>query len=137
MTEKSRATRPRRERLRWISDNKKAEWRELIDELDKSLIAMGHAFSTVNVVSASDPWNDPMAGIGKGNRIIHDRIFIADALKKHGVLAKWEELVRYTSDASNPREPSQQGEPTPVGFSLKANAFQDELLRIARKDLGL
>lgn len=126
----------RRERSKWINENKKAEWRELIDRLDESLTAMSYAFVTINVLSP-DGSNNPLAGIGKGNRVIHDRIFIADAVKRYGIVGKWEELVRYTSSASDPRSPSQRGGPTAVGFDAKAREFQEELLKVASKDLGL
>jgi hypothetical protein len=120
----------RRERSKWISENKKAEWRELIDRLDESLTAMSYAFVTTKALS-SDETNNPLAGIGKGNRALHDRIFIADAVKKYGIVGKWKELVQYTSAASDPRSPSQRGGPTAVGFDAKAREFQEEVLRFA------
>ena len=125
----------RRERLRWVGENKKAEWRELIDQLDQSLTAMGYAFVTVNVVSP-DGSNDPQEGITKGNRVIRDRIFIADAVRKYGVLESWEELVKYTSEASITRSPSQHGANL-VGWLARVNRFQEGTLQAARKDLGL
>ncbi len=42
----------RRERLKWVNDNKKAEWRELIDELDKSFSQMIYAFQRINLISS-------------------------------------------------------------------------------------
>lgn len=124
------------ERLKWISESKKSEWRELIDRLDESLTAMSYAFLAINVLSP-DGSNNPSAGISKGNRVLNDRIFIAGAIKKYGVKEKWAELVRYASAAHDPRDFTEHGGPTAVGFDIKAREFQEEVLRIVRKDLDL
>jgi hypothetical protein len=127
----------RLEREKWINDNKKLEWRELIDEMDRGLAQMTFAFASVNVISMGDDSNNPMAGTVRGNRAITSRIFIVSALKKHGLLDKREDLTQYVGSASNPPSAGQTGRPTHYGFHLKANDFRDELLRVAQKDLGV
>ncbi len=95
--------------MRWINDNKKSEWRELIDQLDKSIAAMRYAFSNSSVIVANDPSHDPGIGIFNGNRAIQDKIFILEALRKNGLIEEWTKLVNYISEIGNPREPSQRG----------------------------
>jgi hypothetical protein len=124
----------RREHRGWVLDNKKLEWRELIDELHSCFGQMVYAFQAVNVI-ASDGCNDPHAGMQKGRRLIRNRIFIAEALRLHSILQKWEELVAYCNSVGSPREPGQQGGPTAAAFDRKAAAFEDELLQLAREDL--
>jgi hypothetical protein len=113
------------------------EWRELIRELHESFIQIGYAFLPLNAITPGVEDNDYQAGIRRGYRVIRSRIFIAETLKKEGVLEKYEEIVRYAISATCPREPSQRGCPTMNGFDLKAGAFQDELMQIARKDMGV
>ena len=95
---------------------------------------MVYAFQAVNVI-ASDGCNDPHAGMQKGYRLIRTRFFIDEALRRHSILQKWEELVAYCNTVSSPREPGQQGGPTATAFDQKAAVFEDELLRLAREDL--
>jgi len=109
----------------------------LIVELDGGLEQMTFAFHPANVISAGDDRNNPTAGIVRGNRAITGRIFIAGALKKHGLLDKWNELTRYVNSASDPPSEGQTGKSTFAGFNLKARHFRDELLRIAQEDLGV
>jgi hypothetical protein len=92
----------RSDRKKWIDDNKKLEWRALITELDESLGQMSFVFHPANVISAGDDSNNPMAGVIRGNRAIHGRIFIASALKKHGLLDRWLELTQYANLATDP-----------------------------------
>jgi hypothetical protein len=127
----------RSERIRWKNDNKKAEWRELIDQLDKSMKAMSCAFRNPNVIRVDDASQAPDDGIVSGDRALENRLFILETLRKNGIIQEWKKLVDYVSEASNPPEPSQRGGPTAMGFSERAVAFRDNLLRVARKDLGL
>jgi hypothetical protein len=113
------------------------EWRELTDELHESLIQIGYAFLPANVITPGIEDNDYEAGIRKGYRAIRSRILIAQALERAGVLEKYEELVRYAVSADRPRDPAQRGSPTAAGFDMKATAFQNELMKIARKDMGV
>jgi hypothetical protein len=117
----------RADRRKWINDNKKLEWRELIDELDGGLEQMIDRFRPNS--AAGDDRNNPIAGIVRGNRVLTGRIFIADALKKNHTMTKWKEILEYLTAS----EPSH----TLADFSKKVSSFRDELLRIAQKDLDL
>jgi hypothetical protein len=127
----------RAEREKWINDNKKLEWRELIDELDGSLEQMSYTFHQANVVAAGDDRNSPMAGVIRGNRAIHGRIFIAGALKEHGLVERWRDLTEYANLGTFPPLARPVANPTLFGFNSKAVDFRDDLLRIAQEDLGI
>ena len=112
------------------------EWRELIHELHEALSQIGYAFLPINVITPGIEINDPEKGMRRGYRVIRDRLFIADTLAREKVLERYEELVKYAISRDAPREPSQRGCPTMNGFDMKASAFEDALMEIARKDIG-
>lgn len=124
-----------REHRRWVLDNKKLEWRELIDEMQVCFNRMVYAFQDFNVISGADDSNDPEAGMRKGYRILRNRIFIADAIAEHKIMEQWQELLAYVHSARMPREPRQQGAPTHVGYNERAGALQDRLMEVARLDI--
>jgi hypothetical protein len=127
-----------REHHRWILDNKKLEWRELIDEMHACFARMVYGFQNLNVISPTDDGNDPDAGVRRGFRILRNRIFIAPAIAQHRIMEQWEELVAYVNSARQPREPHEHGGlPTFVGFNLRAAAFQDKLMEVVREDLTI
>ena len=111
------------------------EWRELIKELHESLGQIGYAFYPILAISP-DGSNDYEAGIRRGFHVIRNRILIAEPLKKARILEEFEEMVQYAVSAHNPRDPNQHGCPTMNGFDMKASAFEDELMEIARKDVA-
>jgi hypothetical protein len=112
------------------------EWRELIHELHESFQQMGYAFLPVNVITPGNEINDYEAGIQRGYRVLRSRILIADALKNAGMLDKFAEIVKYVVTAQSPRDRSQRGCPTMVGFDMLASKFSDEVMELARKDSG-
>jgi len=124
----------RSDRRKWIDDNKKKEWRELIVELDGSFEQMSYAFLPAHLASATDARNNPTAGLQRGNRVLRDRIFIASALNKHGLLSKWQVIAgsAITAGSAERRDSTALDE-----FKAKASGFRDELLRVAQKDLGV
>lgn len=118
----------RRERLRWINDNKKAEWRELLDAIDK-----GHTKMYENFRSNDPNWFD---GMEIGQRVIDDRIFIADAVRKFKLAEKWDALWQLALFKDKPpTDASYLGRGDE--FAFKAKELQDALVEAARKDLGL
>lgn len=112
------------------------EWRELSHELHEALNQIGYVFLPVNAVTPGIETNDYEVGISRGYKVIRNRLAIADTLAREKVLEKYQELVKYAVSAESPREPNQRGCPTVVGFNLKARAFEDELMEIARNDTG-
>lgn len=111
------------------------EWRELIDEIHESIVRMGYAFMPLVPVKAGDDRNDYQAGIRRGNRVLGNRILIADAIQKSELKKDWDELVQYAHSGRGPRDRWEQGTPTMGGFDAKAREFQEKLMRIARQDM--
>jgi hypothetical protein len=74
----------------WVNDNKKSEYRELLDTL----------YETVTVVSDNRPNLasinlEPInSAVKKLARIFEDRIFTADSLRKAGAFQDWPALKR-------------------------------------------
>jgi hypothetical protein len=121
----------------WVKDNKKAEWRELIDKMDTCLSQTQSAFKHPAATRLTDPFNY-MATLGIGSGVMNDRIFIADVLKSSGITAKWRDIIGYVCASDSPRDEKQRVElPTENGYMIKVNAFQDEIVRVARADLGI
>src|SRR6266478_5686958 len=80
-------------------------------------------------------WSSLIGGLGIGSRVMNNRIFIADVLKKSGIAQKWQDMMAYVCSSDSPRDANQQGGlPTLNGYISKVNAFQDELIRVARED---
>src|ERR1700677_1363074 len=61
----------------WLNDNKKAEWRELIDALNQSIERMGYAFEVMVARAASDPARNWMESVAQTNIVVRGRIFIS------------------------------------------------------------
>jgi hypothetical protein len=112
------------------------EWRELTHELHEAFAQIGYAFIPLNVVTPGHEENDYGAGIRRGYRVIRNRLFIADILKREKISEKYDELVKYAVSARSPRERNQRGGPTMNGFDMKTGVFEDELMEIARKDIS-
>ena|SRR5713101_1194834 len=127
---------PAKQRHRdWVKDNKKAEWRELMDEMDTCLSRTQGAFQRSVSERLTDPFNY-MATLGIGSRVMNNRIFIADVLKKSGITQKWRDIMTYVCSSDSPRDKNQQGGlPTMNGYISMVNAFQEELVRVSREDL--
>src|SRR5271169_180561 len=113
-----------------------SEWRELIHELHESFQQIGYAFLPLNVITPGIEINDYQGGIRRGSRVLRNRILIADVLKNAGVQEKFQKIVEYAVSAETPRDSSQRGCPTATGFDIMASKFEDELMELARKDVG-
>ena len=115
-----------RDQKRWILDNKKQEWRELVDTMHECFDRMADFSSEAN------------ESIQEGYRILRNRIFIADVISKERIMESWQKLVEYSQSAQLPREShTAGGVPTPVGFNLLACPLEDKLMELVRRDLSL
>jgi hypothetical protein len=126
----------RQQRKNWISDNKKLEWRELIDALREAIRVMAFRFDIempFNVVTGAEQRYNEEAK-RRGETIIRDRIFIATKVHNSGLFDQWVELVKdcEEADVSFRERPK-----TLSGFIARAHAFQRELIRVSREDLGI
>jgi hypothetical protein len=126
----------RSQRRNWEKDNKKHEWRELIDALREALRVMREyryeSFAD-NFTPAEDVRYREEA-IRKGYVVIGDRIFIVKKVRDSGLLGQWDTLrEEYEKlDASIP-----EGLNRFNSFIEHSHKFQDDLIRFSREDLGL
>jgi hypothetical protein len=125
-----------REHRRWVADNKKLEWRELIDQMHESFNRMQYAYiSPPGVYAASDDSFDPGVGIEAGERIVRNRIFIADILVRDGIVEHWEQLRKHTQKV---RRSSSELDLREIEMFFKQRAaFEAKLLEAARVDVGV
>ena len=125
-----------RERVVWIRENKKAEWREFMSEMHEALGYMKYAFwSVVPVHAPNDDSFDHNKGIRIGFRVIQSRIFIAEVLQRKGIDARWETLVQEVTEA--PQSLPNTDNPHAESFAQKAIKFEVDLMETARQDLGI
>jgi len=120
----------RREHRRWILDNQKQEWRELIDELHTCLDQMGHAFRMMRTDADNQAAAD---GARRGIRIIRNRIFIAETVEFQHLEQRWKDMIEYANHALGGRHHLA----TADGYSAMARELQEHLLLFARVDLGI
>lgn len=125
----------RLQRRDWIYDNRKLEWRELIDELHSCMQLMGAAFrwkgSVGSLEDRAAERTQISRAIVRGSQVIRNRIFIADVLTKHGIADRWNKLSEMTNTSG-------------ADLQAKARVFLDEfagleneVLNLARRDLRI
>jgi len=124
----------RREHTRWLFDQKRMEYRELLDGLHECMENMSGAFLSVNVTK---PQNLPDVAVARGYILIRSQIFIGPALEEFGIEKRWEELEACVTEAETPRSSTQRSRPTEASFLLKCDTFENELNNFIRKDLGI
>jgi hypothetical protein len=124
----------RREHQRWVLDNKKLEYRELIDTLSADLGTMISDFSEdPGIETPGSGPNVPHLGetgrqaLDSSNRVIDNRIFVADEIENSGLKAEWGRFYT-TAKASSPYRLT-------MGELTKQSKFQAALLKVAMKDL--
>ncbi len=124
------------QRKNWIKDNKKQEWRELIDALREALrVMMAHRYESYadNMTPAEDVRYREEA-IRKGYVAIGDRIFIVKKVRDCGLSDQWDALSNEYEkvDASIP-----EGLNRFNSFVKHSRKFQNDLIQFSREDLGL
>jgi hypothetical protein len=128
----------RLQRQNWVKDNKKQEWRELIDALREALrVMMARHYENYADVDDMTPAEDVRyreEAIRKGYVALGDRIFIVKKVRDSGLSDKWAALNdEYEKvDASIP-----EGLNRFNSFVKQAHKFQDDLVQFSREDLGL
>lgn len=125
----------RLQRRNWINDNRKLEWRELIDELHGCMLPMGYAFrwtgSSRSLEERAAERTEISRAVLRGSQVIRNRLFIADVLKKHGIAERWNNLSEMTdtSDADLPAKAR--------AFLDEFAALENDVLTLSRRDLGV
>ncbi len=126
----------RSQRRNWEKDNKKQEWRELIDALREALRVMRehHYESFADNFTPSEDVRYREEAIRKGYVAIGDRIFIVKKVRASGISDRWDALRdEYEKvDSSIP-----EGLNRFNSFVKHSHKFQDDLIRLSREDLGL
>jgi len=112
------------QRTQWIADNKKAEYRELLSSLARTERLIREARS-VDVMTAEER-RSVWEAENETWRVIQDRIFIADRVKKMRVLSRWADSRPFTA-----------GRAEMVEFVKEAGALRNEIMAAARRDLGM
>lgn len=122
----------RQQHNNWVNDNKKAEYRELLDVL----------FQSISVVDAnrpnlkdfnSPPVNEAMLAL---SRVFADRIFIADRLKE----SKADEDFKYIKAVVYYDPELQKFTPTELRFTLnnlhdREDKLRSKILELAKNDI--
>src|SRR5713226_4740590 len=128
----------RSQKRNWEKDNKKQEWRELIDALREALrVMMEHHYvnySDADTLTPSEDVRYREEAIRKGYVAIGDRIFIVKKVRASGISDRWDALRdEYEKvDSSIP-----EGLNRFNSFVKHSHKFQDDLIRLSREDLGL
>jgi len=120
----------------WVKDNKKQEWRELIDALREAIRVMASHYDDQlpsNIISGEEERYREQAK-RKGEVIIRDRIFISRKVRESGLFEQWVALSKECEDAyaSFKDRPRLYRD-----FEGKAHKFQEDLIRVSREDLGI
>ena len=111
-----------KEHEQWLRDNRKEEYRELLSAISEAFLIV-HKYG-------SGPFG-PLENQGivesvkhKSFRILHDRIFIADELKKADIRSKWIHILNSTQSGRG------------ISFSAEESFtdLESELVRMALND---
>jgi hypothetical protein len=120
----------------WVKDNKKQEWRELIDSLREAIRVMASHYDDQMpfAVRSGEEERYREEAKRKGEVIIRDRIFISKKVRDSGLFDQWVALRKECEDA----DVSFKERPRSYrSFEEKAYRFQDDLIRVSREDLGI
>jgi hypothetical protein len=112
------------QRTQWIADNKKAEYRELLSSIAKSerLIREIYSVHVQSVEERRTVWEAE----NETWRVIQDRIFIADSVKRLRVLSRWSSNIGFTAEREGM-----------ANFVNEIGALRDDILAAARTELGM
>ena len=131
----------RAQRRNWINDNKKLEWRQLIDGLRDCEALLRLAFTWPDLIKDRAKNNAEVSnGSARGAQIINDRIFIADVVSEFEIKRKWNELVEIAltyqmSIVDRPMMDANETVRTAMDFLGRFAELHDEIVNLARKDL--
>jgi hypothetical protein len=110
-----------REHQRWVYENKRLEWRELVDRFHQIL----HNIHYYRSGSGKDI--NILGDLNEGMLLLRNRLFISEALEKWGVEKQWGILI------TNTMEPKRTF--TPYEIIGESSDFENYLLDLARQDL--
>jgi hypothetical protein len=111
----------------WVLDNKKMEWRGLIDAVQDALIKMADA--------VYGPSGDPSKSVQRVFAILNNRMFIADTVARERLVDRWDRINRCVNSVAVPTyRPDQQAMGS---FEHERKTFPDFLIALSRRDLRI
>jgi hypothetical protein len=116
----------------WVKDNKKLEWRELIDAIQNAIRIMGYRYG-INVPAGSLKTRDVESYFDarrKAELTLRDRIFISKTVDSCGLMTIWIELIEQGIKAEEDHKSA-------VRFSEMSYSLNRQLIYASREDLGL
>ena len=119
----------------WVLENKKQEWRELID----ALVECAREISKSKRAKPEQPeYSQLFPAQLKGSVFIQNRIFIAKVVERNSIKDDWNELLRI-SDLLTTQERTAGNEPIFLdsNFRMRFAEFHRKLVSVAQKDLGI
>jgi hypothetical protein len=115
------------------ANRKNAEWEALVRGLEDSLDTISRAFVSP-ATSTSESILRVEAGIRRGYCALHNRLTIAETLRKYGLVKKWDEIAMYAMLAASPSDMLEQIENTTAVCGRRMMEFLVELRRAACSD---
>ena len=123
-----------REHKRWVLDQKRAEWRELLEVINECQLDILIASTPVNQAPERSK-DDLMAAnlkLMKAERVLDDRVFIDRSVLKP-LISKWRTALKKTEQAARSSDPYVTSVESYVSFKQQVKAVREA----AKKDLGI
>ena len=119
------------QRKNWVKDNKKQEWRELIDALREALRVMAWHYDDdmPNSSRIAEDHRYREEAMRKGHMAIRDRIFIVKKVQDSGLFEQWVALSKECEEA----DVSFRERPKTLrSFIEHSHKFQNDLIQFSR-----
>jgi hypothetical protein len=120
----------------WVNDNKKAEWRELLDVVREGNQGMLDWYARIVAsggrAGATEERFAPISvSTIKADMVFHDRIFISKEVRDAKLYQRWNELFNYCT------RNAEELKSTIDNLVVVIHDFQNDLIRVSREDLGI
>jgi len=112
-----------------------AEWEALVRMLEDSLDTISRAFASPGASSESI-LSDVEGGIQRGYCALHNRRAIAETLRKHALVKKWDDIAKHAMLLASPTNRYEQIENTVAVFGQQLMDFLVTLRRAACSESG-
>ncbi len=120
----------------WSMDNKKQEYRDLLDGLfqasEEIIRARPQASVGIN--------DELLLAVWRGRRVIRDRIFVARAIQRHGITEEWDvigKLAVWEAGEEKMKIGERSWQYTANAIVILRNELDDKLRAVIQQDLGL